>query len=262
MDAHRYPIGSPPPPHWAPTSPNVFLSPLPGPLANLNAVLDDLGSALAHSEGADTEDLLNNLSALNQLGDPLPGDLRSLDADIRSGDWLGTGWDLKTIGDDVGGILDLAGFGRSSVPGAEFSNVPKVRSSGPRTTYRYFAHGSSPSSIKSIVNKVRAVSIHAPFDPKGSFFTHEILAPGDLANDLGFASAEQWAVHEAGSAGQIAIARIPSSVADDLIAKGLLKTRQVPGYPGFAPEWVFHPRALPALNRNASWTVWRQTLFP
>lgn len=115
-----------------------------------------------------------------------------------------------------------------------------------------FFHGSTTEGSESVLAGLRPVSTATGPHPPGSFFTHD----GGLPNALEAASHWPIVQGKTNSLGvRVVEMVVPIHILDDLTARGLVRSGNVPGLPGFPKETVFLPGALETLNQSATFKV-------
>lgn len=117
--------------------------------------------------------------------------------------------------------------------------------------FKYFFHGTHKKYVRSVLNRIKPVSVNTDNHPLGSFFTFENDEPH------AFFAAHEMAYRHYRRNAAILYGRLPTSVYNQLFALGYVHKHLPKGFPRFFPnQTVFWPEALPTLNIHWQWLAW------
>lgn len=121
--------------------------------------------------------------------------------------------------------------------------------------HRDFAHGTSRRHADNIQDNGLSAEDSRDSAKKGSmnrpssFFTHEV----ESGDSPGFQAAWEWGARQDGAAeSTVLVGRLPESVYQDLVSRGLVEVRSGVG-DGVPDETIFHPDSFETLNREMKW---------
>lgn len=119
-----------------------------------------------------------------------------------------------------------------------------------------FYHGGRTPGLQNIVdNGIQPVSVNTHAHPPGSFFTYAADAASTHPSFTALNAATHMGGRSTGLAttGRVGVLEmsVPRSTVNQLLEQGLMKTGPTPKFSSFPNETVFHPDALPQLNKSA-----------